>query len=455
VASPYPTPDDVGVRPRAEVAPEHTALFYDAPADLEAAIVEFAQEGVSAGETVVLIARAARLSALSSSRWPFSARLAQHRDRGDLVVLDADDLLDVLVVNGRVEARAFAESLSRPLDAIRERRGAPIRVYGEVGDILVTRRQYDAAVTLAALWHHETARAPVRRLSAYAIDAFVGPEAGLALERLGRLHGAVRLGREPDAERRSAGYWALLAHQREKERQRLAAALAEAERRAQVGMLAAGLAHDLSNLLLPVLQQAEEMGATAETDEGRRTAESLVHGTQQAAELVKAMMRVATPAPSTTPVSLHKVATLVLTVLRSKLEGVKVKLEVDADLPLVAGHESSLLQVLLNLVQNAREALPDGVGAITVSLARCAAPPGARDDWVRMSVTDTGAGMTAAQQARLFEPFFTTKPQGHGIGLASVRTLVEAMDGRIDVHSTPGRGTVFAVRMRAAASPFR
>ena len=455
MARPQLSPGDPAPRPVMAAPADHIAYFYEGADALDLVLAAFAQDGLAANETVVIFARPPRLAALTAGRWPLSLRLAQHQERGELVILDAEAVLASLMIDGRIEARAFAEHISKPLDALRARApGTPIRIYGELGDILVARRQYDAAVTLAALWHHEVARAPVQRLSAYALESFVGPDAGIALERLCRLHVRVRLDRQPDLDTRGAGYWAVLARQRERERVRLTAALAEAERRAQVGMLAAGLAHDLSNLLMPVLQQAEDIAAMA-GDEGRRAAESVLHGTQQAAELVKAMMRVATPAPATTPVSLHKVATLVLTVLRSRLEGVKVKLEVDADLPLVAGHESSLLQVLLNLVQNAREAMPGEGGAITVSLARCASPAGGGDDWVRMSVTDTGVGMDAAQQARLFEPFYTTKANGHGIGLASVRTLVEVMGGRIDVHSTPGRGTVFAVRIRAAASPFR
>lgn len=428
----------------------HEAFFYEAPASLDAFVIDGVRDGLLAGEVVVLIARPARLDALAAGRWPFAVRLAKQRDRGELVLLDAEAMLAAVLVDGRIEARAFTEHVSRPLDALRARIGdAPLCIVHELGDILVARRRHDAAVALAALWHHEVARTSARCFAAYALDAFVGREAASALDRLGRLHASVRLAQAPDAERRPAAYWALLAHQRERERRRLEAALAEAERRAQVGMLAAGLAHDLGNLLVPILHQSEAL-ATGLADDVPQAAEDVRQGVEQVATLVAALLHVASPAPATIPVSLHKVAAMVLSILRRMLDGVTVTLESEADLPPVAGHESSLLQVLLNLVQNAREALPDGGGAITVSLARCAAPIAGRSAWIRMSVTDTGSGMTAAQQARLFEPFHTTKPNGHGIGLASVRTLVEAMGGRIDVHSAPGRGTVVTVRLRAA-----
>jgi signal transduction histidine kinase len=436
----------------------HEAFFYEDPASLDAFVLDGARDGLSAGEVVVVMARPARLESLAAGRWPRAARLVPHREHrerrehGELVLMDAEAMLAAMLVDGRIEARAFAETVSRPLDALRARvGGAPVRVVHELGDILVVRRQHDAAIALAALWRHEVTRASARCLGAYALDAFVGSEAATALERLGRMHAAVRLAHQPDAERWPADYWALLARQRDRERHRLEAALAEAERRAQVGMLAVGLAHDLGNLLVPVLHQAEAL-ASGVAEDAPRAADDVWRGVEQLAALVGAMMHVASPAPATTPVSLHKVAAIVLTVLRSKLRGVTVKLESEADLPPVAGHESSLLQVLLNLVQNAREAITGGGGTITVSIARCAAPAGGRGDWIRLSVTDTGSGMTAAQQARLFEPFHTTKPNGHGIGLASVRTLVEAMGGRIDVHSAPGRGTVVAVRLRAAAA---
>jgi signal transduction histidine kinase len=428
----------------------HVAAFYDELAALERALLRFVSDGLAADRTVVVMARPTRLAALASGQWPAAARFGQHLERGELLLVNADEVLDRLLELGPVDARGFATHVSHVLDAARARTGRPVlRVFGELGDILVARRRFDDAVALTSLWNHEVTRAPTEHLTAYALDAFVGDVGTAALDRLCRLVPSTVLCPDTSFESITADVWAVIARQRDAERRRLADALVAAERRAQAGMLALGVAHDLNNLLQPILQAGEELASLATSVPAERAARQVVHTAHEAAELVRAMMRVSRPASATTPVSLHRVAATALTLLRSRLQGVRVKLEVDASLPAVAAHESSLLQVLLNLLLNAREALPESGGQITVALDRCA-PGASGDDWVRVSVIDTGLGMDAATKDRLFEPFFTTKPQGNGIGLAAVRTLLEAMGGRIDVHSTVGRGSVFAVRLRAS-----
>lgn len=427
----------------------HRAAFYDAPETLERALLRFVSDGLAADRVVVVVARSTRLAALASGRWPAAARFAQHLERGELLLVDADELLTRLLEQGSIDARGFATHVSRTLDACRMRSGrSVVRVYGEVGDILLARRRFDDALALAALWNHEVTRAPTERLCTYALDSFVGDAGTWALDRLCRMVPSALVDPDRAFDTAEANPWEVIAYQRDAERRRLADALVAAERRAQAGMLALGVAHDLNNLLQPILQAGEELAGLASSEPAERAARQVVHTTHEAAELVRAMMRVSRPANATTPVSLHRVAATALTLLRSRLGSARVKLEVDAGLPPVAAHESSLLQVLLNLIVNAHDALPESGGNITVALDRCA-PAGSGDDWVRVSVIDTGLGMDAATKERLFEPFFTTKPNGNGIGLAAVRTLVDAMGGRIDVHSTLGRGSVFAVRLRA------
>jgi hypothetical protein len=116
-------------------------------------------------------------------------------------------------------------------------------------------------------------------------------------------------------------------------------------------------------------------------------------------------------------------------------------------------------QVLLNLVANARDAMPDG-GRVTIATSpvtsngtrppRSTLPPGS---YVELSVSDTGTGMPETVQARLFEPFFTTKPvgSGTGLGLATVHGIVKQSGGHIGVQSTPGHGTTFTVHLPAAS----
>ena len=105
------------------------------------------------------------------------------------------------------------------------------------------------------------------------------------------------------------------------------------------------------------------------------------------------------------------------------------------------GDAGQLLQVLMNLVLNARDALPEG-GTIRVEAT-------VQGDQVCLEVADDGVGMPPEVLARVFEPMFTTKPPGvgTGMGLAMVYSLVHSHGGHVEVHSEPGQGTTFAVRL--------
>jgi signal transduction histidine kinase len=110
-----------------------------------------------------------------------------------------------------------------------------------------------------------------------------------------------------------------------------------------------------------------------------------------------------------------------------------------ADLPAVPLDAELFEKVLLNLMLNAEDAMPDG-GTLTIQ-AR------AEGGWVVLDVIDTGCGMTPDVAARAFRPFVTTKPGGHGLGLATAKKIVLAHGGTIDLQSEPGRGTKFTVRL--------
>jgi signal transduction histidine kinase len=111
----------------------------------------------------------------------------------------------------------------------------------------------------------------------------------------------------------------------------------------------------------------------------------------------------------------------------------------------VRGNPEHLGQVLLNLVINARDAMPTG-GTIDISTSRVGSCVGL-GDCVRLKVSDTGTGMSGEVAARVFEPFFTTKRKGHGtgLGLATCATIVKQHGGQITVHTLPGQGSTFEI----------
>ncbi len=244
------------------------------------------------------------------------------------------------------------------------------------------------------------------------------------------------------------------------ERRRLEAQLLHAQKMEAIGRLAGGVAHDFNNLLTVILGgtaalQAElRAGPLAELaaeidDAGRR---ATAHTRQQ---LAFSRRQVLTPVE----LELGQVVRESLRVL-ARMIGEDVELELalaDEPLPVVAD-ASQVEQVLLNLVVNAREAMPAG-GRLTIHTALLQrAPPGAAEPdepWTLLAVRDTGCGLAPEVRARMFEPFFTTKPrgQGSGLGLSTVHAVVDGLGGRVEVDSVLGVGTELRVLLPSRRGP--
>jgi len=131
---------------------------------------------------------------------------------------------------------------------------------------------------------------------------------------------------------------------------------------------------------------------------------------------------------------------------------VQVRVSLPDDLPPIQGDPQQLRQIFTNLVTNAFEAMTGGVGEVEIvatALAGEEPAPGVDNagPMVQIAVTDNGPGVPPEVMDRIFSPFFTTKPQGSGLGLAIVRKIVDAHDGRIDVGTRPGGGTLFRVTL--------
>jgi signal transduction histidine kinase len=234
------------------------------------------------------------------------------------------------------------------------------------------------------------------------------------------------------------------------EQRRLEQQLVHAQKLEAVGRLAGGVAHDFNNLLTAI------DGYSALAHQGlapghpvRGDIEEVRRAAQRAAELTRQLLafsRRQVLAPQV--VDLNTVVADAERLLRS-LTGESVALEtVLAPRPaLVRADPGQLEQVITNLVVNARDAMPDG-GTVTIATS-------ARGGCVRLSVSDTGAGMSDAIRGRIFEPFFTTKEvgKGTGLGLAMVHGILAQSNGEIAVTSAPGQGTTFTIELPAADMP--
>ena len=232
------------------------------------------------------------------------------------------------------------------------------------------------------------------------------------------------------------------------EAQRLAEnRLLQAAKLAAVGEMAAGIAHELNNPLTSVMGFAElVLEETPKESTTRNDLEMVVRESVRARDVVRRLLDFARQSESTrSSSSLNEVVEDVVALSRHLIHtsGVSLSLHLDDNLPWVTMDPNQIKQVLLNLVHNALQAMPDG-GKMDISTTSIA-----RDErnGALISVRDTGVGITQMNQSRIFEPFFTTKGDqgGTGLGLSVTYGIVTDHGGQIDVESQPGRGSTFRV----------
>jgi PAS domain S-box-containing protein len=234
--------------------------------------------------------------------------------------------------------------------------------------------------------------------------------------------------------------------------------LRHAQKMEAVGRFAGGIAHDFNNLLTAILSSAnvldEELPDDSPLAEEART---IVDAARRGAELTRKLLGFSRQQPL--EVRRTALGSLVREFTRMVMRVVPSDVEVAVDVgtpepTLIDADTGAVEQILMNLVTNARDAMPAG-GALRIDVDRVdlsrsprPLPPGARPEvYVRLTVRDTGAGMDAETVARVFEPFFTTKPAGRGtgLGMASVYGLTKQHRGFVDVASVPGIGTTVHV----------
>jgi signal transduction histidine kinase len=191
---------------------------------------------------------------------------------------------------------------------------------------------------------------------------------------------------------------------------------------------------------------SDEIGAE-NPDEARRLVHSLSTEVDRLSEITETYLRfVRLPKPKLEREDLGALASSVLEFSRGELALARIDLElvIPSGLPEVAADESQIRQALLNLVRNAKEAMPEG-GRIRVEV-------GTTDSgWMRLAVTDSGPGISPENLSKIFDPFFSTKQKGTGLGLALVQQIVTDHGGRIEVDLPATGGTTFAILLPPAA----
>jgi PAS domain S-box-containing protein len=247
-------------------------------------------------------------------------------------------------------------------------------------------------------------------------------------------------------------------HAENAQQRRFEGRLLHAERLDNLGSVASGIAHELKNILTPILLHTqmlqEDLGAAHPAQTGLR---DVIRSCTRAGDLVQQILAFSRRQEfQLMPVNLGNVVSEAVKLLKATLPAsVTLQTRIASTLPLMEADATQILQVILNLGINAWHAIEPGAGVIEIGLdeiasgedAAAIAPELNAGRYVRLSVRDNGKGMDQATLSHIYEPFFTTKPHGvgTGLGLSVVHAIVKNHLGVITVESKPGQGALFQI----------
>jgi two-component system cell cycle sensor histidine kinase/response regulator CckA len=245
------------------------------------------------------------------------------------------------------------------------------------------------------------------------------------------------------------------------EQKKLEEQLLQAQKMESIGNLAGGIAHDFNNLLSGILGYASFVKKKmSPRNPLYHSIQNIQRSAEQAADLVKQLLGFARKGKyEVKPVNINTLVQEVARFLKRTLDKrIRLVLDLDPHLKLVEGDETQLQQSLINICLNARDAMPDG-GTLSIrtqnhSLGGSSSEKenGARGgEWVKITLSDTGLGMSPEVRSKIFEPFFTTKEAGRGtgLGLSMVYGIIHNHGGTIEVESQPGKGSSFTLILPA------
>jgi len=230
----------------------------------------------------------------------------------------------------------------------------------------------------------------------------------------------------------------------------LEAKMLAAERKHAIADLARGVSHDVNNALGSILPLVQQMAADLQSNRADpsiflQDLRQVEQSVQTCRRIFGGMLGLARGSAETVGHGyVTRAIQSVVAILKDSIERQRIRLEVSVgeELPVIRGKQGDLEQLFLNLVTNARDAMPGG-GKLSIAGRRAGS-------MVEISIRDTGCGIPTEYLARIHEPFFTTKPNGNGLGLSICRSILWDMSGRLTIHSHEGKGAEVRVMLPVA-----
>lgn len=244
------------------------------------------------------------------------------------------------------------------------------------------------------------------------------------------------------------------------ERKKLEHQFLRAQRMESIGTLAGGIAHDLNNILAPIMMSIDVLRLTATDPQAQSILETIEISSRRGADIVRQVLSFARGIEGERiEVQPKHLLEDVEGIIKDTFpKDIQLQFSIPNDIWTILGDPTQIHQILLNLCVNARDAMPHG-GSLVIGVENCSldeqyaamhhrAKPG---NYVKITVTDSGEGMPPDLLDKIFEPFFTTKEinKGTGLGLSTVMAIVKSHDGIVNVYSEPGNGTTFKIYLPA------
>jgi len=245
-----------------------------------------------------------------------------------------------------------------------------------------------------------------------------------------------------------------------REKKKIEAQMLRTQRMESIGTLAGGIAHDLNNVLAPILMSVEILKEKFRDDQSRRMLSILESSAKRGADMVKQVLTFARGVDGERVLlqPRHLIREIAKIVSETFPNTIQLKTQLPENLWTTMGDATQLHQVLVNLAVNGRDAMPDG-GTLSIIAENTVIEPSQTDNpasakpgfYVVIKVSDTGTGIPRDVLDKIFEPFFTTKEMGKGtgLGLATVLGIVKSHDGFVQVQTEVNKGTTFLIYLPA------